>query len=135
MNVQKLLHTIDGISSWVGKAAAWLIVLLMMVVCVEVFKRYIMNMPTAWIFDLDNMLYGSLFMLCGAYTLAQNAHVRGDFLYSSMRPRTQAALDLILYVVFFVPGIAALVYAGYSYASQSWGIHEGSNVTADYPHW
>ena len=71
-----------------------------------------MNMPTAWIFDADNMLYGTLFMLCGAYTLAQNAHVRGDFLYSSMRPRTQAGLDLVLYVVFFIPGIAALIYAG-----------------------
>ena len=90
MNVQSVLHTIDGISTWVGKAAAWLIIGLMTVVCVEVFKRYIMNMPTAWIFDVDNMLYGTLFMLCGAYTLAQNAHVRGDFLYSSMRPRTQA---------------------------------------------
>src|SRR6266480_3505548 len=88
MNVQGFLHAIDGVSTWVGKAAAWLIIILMTVVCVEVFKRYIMNMPTAWIFDLDNMLYGSLFMLCGAYTLAQNAHVRGDFLYSSMRPRT-----------------------------------------------
>jgi len=96
MSVQTFLHTIDGISTWVGKAAAWLIIVLMGVVCVEVFKRYIMNMPTSWIFDLDNMLYGSLFMLCGAYTLAQNAHVRGDFLYSSMKPRTQATLDLVL---------------------------------------
>jgi TRAP-type mannitol/chloroaromatic compound transport system permease small subunit len=133
MTVQKLLHTIDGISTWVGKAAAWLIVLLMMVVCVEVFKRYIMNMPTAWIFDLDNILYGSLFMLGGAYTLAQNAHVRGDFLYSSMRPRMQASLDLVLYVVFFVPGIAALVYAGYFFAADSWHIAEHSNVTANGP--
>ena len=112
MNVQRFLHTIDGISTWVGKAAAWLIIVLMAVVCVEVFKRYIMNMPTAWIFDAENMLYGTLFMLCGAYTLAQNAHVRGDFLYSSMRPRMQASLDLVLYVVFFIPGIAALIYAG-----------------------
>ena len=133
MTVQKLLHTIDGISTWVGKAAAWLIVLLMMVVCVEVFKRYIMNMPTAWIFDLDNILYGSLFMLGGAYTLAQNAHVRGDFLYSSMRPRMQASLDLVLYVVFFLPGIAALVYAGYYFAADSWRIAEHSNVTANGP--
>ena len=85
----------------------------MVVVCVEVFKRYILNAPTAWIFDAENMLYGSLFMLAGAYTLAQNAHVRGDFLYSSMRPRMQAWLDLVLYVVFFLPGIAALIYAGY----------------------
>ena len=90
----------------------------MAVVCVEVFKRYILNAPTAWIFDLNNMLYGSLFMLCGAYALAQNAHVRGDFLYSSMRPRTQAALDLVLYFVFFLPGIAALIYAGWDYAAR-----------------
>ena len=133
MNVQRFLHTIDGISTWVGKAAAWLIVALMAVVCVEVFKRYIMNMPTAWIFDADNMLYGTAFMLCGAYTLAQNAHVRGDFLYSSMRPRMQASLDIVLYAVFFFPGIAALIYAGSDYAADSWRIAEHSNVTADGP--
>jgi TRAP-type mannitol/chloroaromatic compound transport system permease small subunit len=79
------------------------------------------------------MLYGTLFMMCGAYTLAQNAHVRGDFLYSSMRPRTQASLDLALYIVFFIPGIAALIYAGYDYASDSWRILEHSNVTAEGP--
>ena len=133
MNVQRFLHTIDGISTWVGKAASWLIVALMAVVCVEVFKRYIMNMPTAWIFDAENMLYGTLFMLGGAYTLAQNAHVRGDFLYSSMRPRMQAALDIVLYVVFFFPGIAALIYAGSDYAADSWRIAEHSNVTAEGP--
>src|SRR5947207_12329187 len=133
MNVQSFLHTIDGISTCVGKAAAWLIIALMTVVCVEVFKRYIMNMPTAWIFDLVNMLYGSLFMLCGAYTLAQNAHVRGDFLYSSMRPRRHASLDLVLYIVFFIPGIAALIYAGYGFAADSWHIDGHSNVTANGP--
>ncbi len=133
MVVERFLHTIDGISTWVGKAAAWLIVGLMLLVCAEVFKRYILNMPTAWIFDASNMFYGTLFMLCGAYTLAQNAHVRGDFLYSSFRPRTQASLDLVLYIVFFLPGILALVYAGYSYAGDSWRIGEHSNVTADGP--
>src|SRR6478609_351925 len=133
MSVQGFVHAIDGISTWVGKAAAWLIIALMTVVCVEVFKRYIMNAPTAWIFDLDNMLYGSLFMLCGAYTLAQNAHVRGDFLYSSMRPRTQASLDLVLYLVFFIPGIAALIYSGWVFAVESWRIAEHSNVTSDGP--
>jgi TRAP-type mannitol/chloroaromatic compound transport system permease small subunit len=132
MNVQRFLHAIDGISTWVGKAAAWLIIALTAVVCIEVFKRYIMNMPTAWIFDADNILYGALFMLCGAYTLAQNAHVRGDFLYSSMRPRTQAGLDLVLYIVFFIPGIAALIYAGYDYALLSWQINEHS-MTAGGP--
>jgi TRAP-type mannitol/chloroaromatic compound transport system permease small subunit len=133
MTVQRFLFLVDGISTFFGKAAAWLIVLLMTVVCVEVFKRYIMNMPTAWIFDADNIIYGTLFMLAGAYTLAQNAHVRGDFLYSSMRPRMQAGLDLALYIIFFLPGIAALIYAGADYAGDSWRIAEHSNVTADGP--
>jgi TRAP-type mannitol/chloroaromatic compound transport system permease small subunit len=133
MNVQSVLHTIDGISTWVGKAFAWLIVVLMTVVCVEVFKRYILNAPTAWIFDLENMLYGTLFMMCGAYTLAQNAHVRGDFLYSSMQPRMQASLDLFLYILFFIPGIAALIYSGWIFAGESWRINEHSNVTANGP--
>lgn len=133
MSAQRFLHTIDGISTFAGKAAAWLIIGLMLLVCAEVFKRYILNMPTAWIFDASNMLYGTLFMLGGAYTLAQNAHVRGDFLYSSMKPRTQATLDLVLYFLFFFPGIAALLYAGFDYAATSWRINEHSNVTADGP--
>jgi TRAP-type mannitol/chloroaromatic compound transport system permease small subunit len=133
MSVEKFLHTIDGVSTWVGKAAAWLIVGLMLLICAEVFKRYLLNAPTAWIFDAGNMFYGTLFMLCGAYTLAQNGHVRGDFLYSSFKPRTQASLDLVLYVLFFIPGILALVYAGYSYAGDSWRIGEHSNVTANGP--
>src|SRR5437868_125567 len=128
MTVQSFLHAIDGISTWFGKLTAWLIIGLMTVVCVEVFKRYILNAPTAWIFDAENMLYGTLFMLGGAYTLAQNAHVRGDFLYSSMRPRTQAGLDLVLYLLFFLPGIAALVYAGCFYAEDPWRINESSSV-------
>jgi TRAP-type mannitol/chloroaromatic compound transport system permease small subunit len=133
MNVQNLLYGADRISTWAGKAAAWLIIMLMSVVCIEVFKRYILNAPDAWIYDINNMMYGTLFMMCGAYTLAQNAHVRGDFLYGSMRPRTQASLDLALYILFFLPGIGALIYAGYEYAGDSWRIGEHSNVTANGP--
>jgi TRAP-type mannitol/chloroaromatic compound transport system permease small subunit len=133
MSAQRILFTIDGISTFAGKAAAWLIMGLMLLVCAEVFKRYMLNMPTAWIFDVSNMMYGTLFMIAGAYTLAQNAHVRGDFLYSSMKPRTQASLDLVLYVIFFFPGIAALLYAGWDYAGDSWRINEHSNVTANGP--
>jgi TRAP-type mannitol/chloroaromatic compound transport system permease small subunit len=92
-----------------------------------------LNAPTAWIFDLENMLYGTRFMMCGAYTLAQNAHVRGDFLYSSMRPRTQASLDLFLYILFFIPGIAALIYSGWIFFGESWRIDEHSTVTANGP--
>jgi TRAP-type mannitol/chloroaromatic compound transport system permease small subunit len=133
MSVQRFLFGIDRISDVSGKIFAWLILVLTLVVSVEVFKRYILNAPTAWIFDLDAMLYGTLFMLCGAYTLAQNGHVRGDFLYSSMRPRVQAGLDLALYILFFIPGIVALIYAGTDYAGLSWYINEHSNVTAEGP--
>ena len=133
MNQQSILHGIDALSTWVGKAFAWLIMLLMTVVCVEVFKRYILNAPTAWIFDAENMMYGTLFMMCGAYTLAQDAHVRGDFLYGSMRPRSQATLDLVLYIVFFIPGIAALIYAGWDYAHASWIIREHVSDVAEGP--
>jgi TRAP-type mannitol/chloroaromatic compound transport system permease small subunit len=133
MKVQTFLRAADNLSTWAGKAAAWLIILLMAVVCIEVFKRYILNSPDAWIYDVNNMMYGTLFMMCGAYTLSQDAHVRGDFLYGSMKPRTQAMLDLVLYIVFFLPGIAALIYAGYEYAGDSWRIGEHSNVTANGP--
>jgi TRAP-type mannitol/chloroaromatic compound transport system permease small subunit len=133
MNVSRVLQTADRISTWAGKATAWLIILLMVVVCVEVFKRYILNSPDAWIYDINNMMYGTLFMMCGAYTLSQDAHVRGDFLYGSMKPRTQASLDLALYILFFLPGIAALVYAGVEYAGDSWRIGEHSNVTSNGP--
>jgi len=133
MSAQRLIRFADQVNTLVGKAFAWLICLLMLVVSIEVFKRYVLNAPTSWIFDLDAMLYGTLFMMCGAYTLAQNGHVRGDFLYAGMKPRTQAWLDLSLYLLFFIPGILALIYAGYYYAADSWRIAEHSNVTADGP--
>jgi TRAP-type mannitol/chloroaromatic compound transport system permease small subunit len=124
LNVQRLLHAADRLSTWTGKTFAWLIVALMLVVCAEVFKRYVLNAPTAWIYDVNNMMYGTLFMMCGAYTLSQDGHVRGDFLYGSFKPRTQAALDLVLYIVFFLPGIGALTWAGWSYFNDSLAMHE-----------
>jgi TRAP-type mannitol/chloroaromatic compound transport system permease small subunit len=128
-----LTRTIDLISYWSGKAFAWLIVALTFVVAIEVFKRYILNHPTAWIFDFNNMLYGTLFMMCGAYTLALAGHVRADFVYTYLTPRTQATLDLILYFLFFIPGILGLIYAGYDFAAISWRIGEHSTVTAEGP--
>lgn len=133
MSAERLIRAIDLISYWSGKTFAWLIVALTGVVSVEVFKRYILNAPTAWIFDFNNMLYGTLFMLCGAYTLAAAGHVRADFIYGSMRPRAQAALDLILYVVFFIPCMLGLIYAGSGFAADSWRIGEHSTVTAEGP--
>src|SRR5262245_31877193 len=115
MKALRFIRIIDEVSYWSGKAFAWLIVALTFVVSIEVFKRYILNAPTAWIFDFNNMLYGTLFMMCGAYTLALAGHVRADFVYIYLRPRSQAALDLMLYFLFFISGILGLIYAGYGY--------------------
>jgi TRAP-type mannitol/chloroaromatic compound transport system permease small subunit len=130
---RQVIRSVDLFSYWIGKAAAWLIVALTFVVSIEVFKRYILNAPTAWIFDFNNMLYGTLFMMCGAYTLAAAGHVRADFVYIYMKPRGQAALDLALYLLFFLPGILGLIYAGWDYAGISWRIGEHSTVTAEGP--
>jgi TRAP-type mannitol/chloroaromatic compound transport system permease small subunit len=131
--MQRFLLSVDKISTFVGHAFSWLIVVLTLQVSWEVFSRYALDAPHAWAFDAMIMLYGTLFMMAGAYTLAKNGHVRGDVLYGFFRPRTQATIDLILYIVFFVPGVFALTYAGYYYAAESWAILEHSNVTADGP--
>src|SRR6187401_1727360 len=131
--MQSLLLFVDSVSTWVGKAFSWLIVTLTLLISWEVFSRYALDHPHAWAFDAMAMLYGTLFMMAGAYTLSKNGHVRGDVLYGFFRPRTQATIDLTLYIVFFLPGVFALTYAGYFYAAESWAINEHSNVTADGP--
>ena len=133
MQIQKLLLTIDRISTFVGHAFSWLIVSLTFMITWEVVSRYAFDNPHPWAFDVMSMMYGSVFMMAGAYTLAKNGHVRGDVLYGFFEPRTQATIDLTLYVVFFIPGVFALTYAGYFYAAESWAIGEHSNVTAEGP--
>jgi TRAP-type mannitol/chloroaromatic compound transport system permease small subunit len=131
--MQELLLRIDRFNTLVGHAFAWTVVLLTLLITWEVFSRYVLNSPHAWVFDATYMLYGTLFMMAGAYTLAASGHVRGDVLYGFFRPRTQATLDLILYFVFFIPGVLALCWAGWDFASESWVINEHSSVSADGP--
>jgi TRAP-type mannitol/chloroaromatic compound transport system permease small subunit len=131
--MQKLLLTIDKISTFAGQFFSWLIVALTFMISWEVFSRYVLDSPHAWAFDVMSMMYGSLFMMAGAYTLSKNGHVRGDVLYGFFPPRLQAGLDLALYILFFVPGVFALAYAGYGYAADSWAINEHSNITANGP--
>ena len=131
--MQNLLLFVDSVSTWVGKAFSWLIVALTLLISWEVFSRYALDHPHAWAFDVMIMLYGTLFMMAGAYTLSKNGHVRGDVLYGFFPPRLQAGLDLSLYLLFFIPGVVAFVWAGYNYAAESWVINEHSNITADGP--
>jgi TRAP-type mannitol/chloroaromatic compound transport system permease small subunit len=131
--MQKLLLTIDKISTWLGQAFAWSIVGLTALISWEVFSRYVVGAPHAWAFDVMLMFYGILFMMAGAYTLSKNGHVRGDVLYGFFPDRLQAGFDLALYIIFFIPGVVALCYAGWTYAGESWAIKEHSSIMADGP--
>ncbi|WP_370263197.1 TRAP transporter small permease subunit [Limnobacter sp.] len=127
------LHAVDRLSTKVGHLFSWLIVALTLMISYEVFTRYALNHPNPWVFDMSYILYGIHFMMAGAYTLAANGHVRGDIMYGFFSARTQATLDLILYFVFFLPGVIALTYAGYYFAEDAWVIKEMSSTTADGP--
>jgi TRAP-type mannitol/chloroaromatic compound transport system permease small subunit len=122
--MQKLLLAVDSLSTWFGKACAWTVIGLTLLITWEVFSRYVLNNPHAWVLDAQIMLYGVLFMSAGAYTLAKSGHVRGDVLYGFFSPRTQAGWDLALYILFFLPGIVALTYAGWFFANESLAIRE-----------
>ncbi|SDJ11718.1 TRAP transporter small permease subunit [Billgrantia gudaonensis] len=124
-----VIRFIDRLTSWFGRAFAWLILLMAFGMGYEVVSRYAFNAPTAWSFDMSYILYGTLFMMGGAYTLARNAHVRGDFLYRLWQPRTQAKVELVLYFIFFYPGVTALVIAGWKYAERSWRYMEVSTFS------
>jgi TRAP-type mannitol/chloroaromatic compound transport system permease small subunit len=131
--MQKILLTIDKISTFVGKVFSWLIVSLTFLITFEIFSRYALDAPHAYAFDMMLQMYGTLFMMSGAYALSKNSHVRGDVLYGFFPPRLQAGLDLTLYIVFFLPGVVALCWAGYIYAAESWAIREYSSITSEGP--
>jgi TRAP-type mannitol/chloroaromatic compound transport system permease small subunit len=131
--MQPVLLTIDRISAVTGKIAGWCIVVLTLVIVYEVFARYLFRAPTAWAYDVSYMLYGTLFMMAGAYTLSRNGHVRADFAYRAMAPRTQAWMDLTLYLLFFLPGILALIWFGYQFFAVSLAQNERSSVTPNGP--
>lgn len=116
----------DRVSAWFGKAFAWVILIMTFGMAYEVFVRYLLNAPTAWSLDVAFIMYGTLFMMGGAYTLSRGGHVRGDFLYRLWSPRTQATVELVLYFIFFFPGVLALIFAGWKYAARSWGFLEVS---------
>lgn len=122
--MQSFLLAVDRFSTWIGKTFAWCALLLTLLISWEVFSRYVLNRPHAWVLDAQIMLYGAMFMTAGAYTLSKNGHVRGDVLYGFFMPRTQALVDLVLYIVFFLPGIVALTWAGWNYAQESLAIRE-----------
>jgi len=124
--MQRLLLLVDRTSTWLGQLFAWLIVALTLMISWEVFSRYVLNEPHDWALDAQIMMYGTLFMMAGAYTLSKNGHVRGDVLYGFFRPRTQAALDLLLYFLFFMPGVVALTYAGWIFGNESLAIREST---------
>jgi len=115
----RFLFFIDSLSTWVGKAFAWLILVLTFGVSYEVFVRYVLGAPTTWAFDVSYISYGALFLMAGAYGVSRNSHVRADVIYRFWRPRTQATMDLLLYIAFFLPAVVAFIYSGWGYAAMS----------------
>lgn len=122
----KIVYAIEGLSLWVGRAFGWCILILTLSVSYEVFVRYVLNSPTVWAFDMMIQMYGALFLMCGAYALAQDTHVRADVVYRLLPIKVQASLDFVLYFLFFFPGIIALAWFGYEIASDSWRYKEVS---------
>lgn len=130
------IQSVDKLSTWVGHAFAWCIVVMTFGVSYEVFVRYVLGSPTTWAFDLSYIMYGALFMMGGAYTLARDAHVRGDVFYRLWPTRVQATVELILYIIFFFPGVLALIVAGWKFASKSFRWLEVSSMSpANIPIW
>jgi len=124
--VTKFIHTVEGLSTWVGRAFGWCILILTLSVSYEVFVRYMLNSPTVWAFDVMVQMYGALFLMSGPYALAQDSHVRGDVLYRLFPVRWQARLDFVLYIIFFFPGMMALFWYGWEIAADSWRYQEVS---------
>jgi TRAP-type mannitol/chloroaromatic compound transport system permease small subunit len=122
----RFLHSIDSLSTWIGKSFAWLILVLTLGVSYEVFVRYVLRAPTTWAFDFSYITYGALFLMAGAYTLSRNGHVRGDVIYRLWPVRMQAAVDLVLYIIFYFPAVLALMYSGWFFAQMSVGFREVS---------
>lgn len=124
--MEQFIFFIDKVTAWVGKAFAWCIMIMTLGVSYEVFVRYLLRDPTSWAFDISYMMYGTLFMMAGAYTLSRDGHVRGDVVFRLWPPKTQAAIELTLYFLFFFPGVLALIIAGMDYAGESWSYQEVS---------
>lgn len=122
----KLIHAIEGLSQWTGKAFGWCILILTLSVSYEVFVRYVLNSPTVWAFDMMIQMYGALLLMSGPYALAQDTHVRGDVLYRLFSVKWQARVDFLLYLLFFFPGMIALFWFGWEIAQDSWRYKEVS---------
>jgi TRAP-type mannitol/chloroaromatic compound transport system permease small subunit len=134
--MKKIVYAMDQLSKTIGHAFAWCIIILTLGTSYEVFVRYLLNDPTSWAFDFSYIMYGALFFMAGAYTLSRGGHVRADMFYRLWRPRTQATVELLLYILFFFPGVISLMYSGWAYGTESMRIHEMSiNSPVGIPIW
>jgi TRAP-type mannitol/chloroaromatic compound transport system permease small subunit len=124
------IRVVDKFTDWTGTVVSWLSVPLVGAVAYEVISRYLFNAPTIWVFDVTYMLYGSLFMLGAAYALHKGAHIRTDFFWEQYPVRTKGWIDTVAYVVFFFPGLLALLFISGNEAAYAWRINETSDQSA-----
>jgi TRAP-type mannitol/chloroaromatic compound transport system permease small subunit len=124
-----IVKAIDGLSLWSGRLFCWLIVPLVIGLTYEVIARYVFHAPTIWAYDVAYMLYGSHFMLGAAYTLYRGGHIRTDIFYQNWSVRTRGAVDAVLYLFLFFPGIALFFWMGWEEALHAWEIREVSDAS------
>ena len=94
----------------------------------EVIARYVFNSPTSWSTDVTFMANGTMFMLGGAYDLMKGAHVRTDIFWDKFSERTKGRIDLITYLLFFLPTMALIFAISFGDALRAFDIQERSNA-------
>jgi TRAP-type mannitol/chloroaromatic compound transport system permease small subunit len=126
-------RAIERVNGTIGKAAAWLVLFLVLVQFALVLMRYVFG--TGSLFMQESLIYAHaiLFMMAAAWTLAEDRHVRVDIFYAVATPRRKAAIDLFGALFFLLPMCVLLWWVGYPYVARSWAVLEGSRETSGIP--
>jgi len=115
---------IDRLNHWIAKGAAWLVPVLILELVYDTAARYLFNSPTEWSYDISYMLYGAIFMLGAAHTLAIDKHVRIETIYGKLSRRAKALINAVCYLILYFPSVLALLYFGTTFTVRSWKMWE-----------
>lgn len=124
--IRGFISGIEWVNHKVGMAAAWLTSALVLLICYDVFNRYLLNKSFVAVQELEWHLFAVIFLMGAAYTLQQDAHVRVDVFYAKASPKTQALIDLIGCLVLLIPFCALIVWTSKDFVLSSYAIGETS---------
>ena len=124
--MQKISSFIDSFSEITGKICSWFVAFMVLITCLVVVMRYGLNMGSVLLQDIVLYLHGALFLLCSAFTLKRQDHVRVDVFYRNFSLRRRAAIDLAGNVLFLQPMCWLILVYSWGYVRWSWKIMESS---------